>query len=197
MDHALATGNLDPTSLPPLPEPPPLLQAPGPAGVQTGARPTHWREKNRVRIHAPVAVVRLLRASLFTIRRRIERRAGRASSPGEALEALLDHVLETWSQQEKPIPRAHRVFARDGWRCTVPGCSSYASLHAHHLRFRSAGGGEELANLTTLCAAHHLRGVHAPGPAGRIRIHGRAPERLRFETPLGTWGSGDVFRAPR
>jgi hypothetical protein len=35
--------------------------------------------------------------------------------------------------------------------------------------------------LTTLCAAHHQRGVHA----GVIRIRGRAPDQLVFEMPLG------------
>jgi hypothetical protein len=49
------------------------------------------------------------------------------------------------------------------------------------------GGGDELANLTTLCAAHHHRAVHA----GVIRIRGRAPDRLVFEMPLVRYRSGD------
>jgi hypothetical protein len=196
VDHALAMGELDPATLPALPEDShheaSAADATGPAGVQIGARPRHWRERNRVRIHGPVGVIRLLRACLCTVQRRIERRAERPSSAGEAFEALLDHVLEAWSARERPVPREHRVFARDGWRCTVPGCSSYRNLHAHHVRFRSAGGGDELENLTTLCAAHHQRGVHASGRSGRIRIRGLAPGELRFEMPLATWTSGDV-----
>jgi hypothetical protein len=69
------------------------------------------------------------------------------------------------------------VFERDGWRCTVPGCSSYRNLHEHHIVFRSRGGSHALANRTTLCAAHHLRGVHA----GVVRCTGDAPADLRFE----------------
>jgi hypothetical protein len=65
-------------------------------------------------------------------------------------------------------------------RCTVPGCSSYRNLHDHHVVFRSAGRGDELSNRTTLCAFHHLRGVHA----GRVRCLGRAPAGLRFELGL-------------
>jgi hypothetical protein len=68
------------------------------------------------------------------------------------------------------------------------------NLHAHHVRFRSAGGADELANLVTLCAAHHLRGVHA----GAIRLGGRAPDALWFELgvrpgqpPLARYRSGD------
>ena len=80
--------------------------------------------------------------------------------------------------------RAWRVFARDGWRCTVPGCSSYRNLQDHHVVFRSAGGSDDEVNRTTLCAWHHLRGVHA----GRVRITGRAPRRLRFELGLREGG---------
>ncbi|MDH3213787.1 MAG: HNH endonuclease [Myxococcales bacterium] len=76
------------------------------------------------------------------------------------------------------------MFERDGWRCTVPGCSSYRNLHDHHIIFRSAGGSNALTNRTTLCAAHHLRGVHA----GVVRCRGEAPADLRFE--LGVRGDG-------
>jgi hypothetical protein len=93
------------------------------------------------------------------------------------------------------VPREHRVYARDGWRCTVPGCSSYRNLHAHHIVYRSHQGGEELCNLTTLCAWHHPRGVHA----GLVRCTGQAPA-LRFELgrrpqhpPLLVYGPGEVL----
>jgi hypothetical protein len=69
----------------------------------------------------------------------------------------------------------------------VPGCTSQRNLHAHHVLFRSAGGSDDLANLTTLCAAHHQRCVHG----GVIRIVGRAPGALVFEMPLGRFRSGD------
>jgi hypothetical protein len=87
------------------------------------------------------------------------------------------------------------VFARDGWRCTAPGCTSLSNLHDHHVRFRSAGGSDDLANRTTLCAFHHLRGIHA----GLLRCVGSAPDGLRWEmgirrglSPLMAYRSGDV-----
>ncbi|MGH7337058.1 MAG: hypothetical protein ACREI7_05745, partial [Myxococcota bacterium] len=83
----------------------------------------------------------------------------------------------------------HRVFERDGWRCTVPGCTSYRNLHSHHIVFRSDGGSDESWNRTALCAAHHQRCVHEG--IGRIRIRGRAPDALRFELPLATYGPGE------
>ena len=46
-----------------------------------------------------------------------------------AFERLLRHVITHWES----TPRHHDpVFARDGWRCTVPACSSRRNLHDHH-----------------------------------------------------------------
>jgi hypothetical protein len=95
-------------------------------------------------------------------------------------------VVEGRTLGRSPTKR-FAVFERDGWRCSVPGCTSHRNLHAHHVPFRSAGGGDDPANLTTLCAAHHLRGVHG----GILRISGRAPDGLLFELPLGSYRSGD------
>ena len=80
------------------------------------------------------------------------RRAGDGIDP--ALERLLRHVIAHWeSAPRHPDP----VFARDGWRCTVPACSSRRNLHDHHIRFRSRGGDNARDNRTTVCAAHHPR----------------------------------------
>jgi 5-methylcytosine-specific restriction endonuclease McrA len=69
---------------------------------------------------------------------------------------------------------------RDGYVCTVPGCSRAAD-HAHHIKFRSHGGSDDLSNMTSLCAVHHLQGVHM----GRIRVWGCAPDRLHWELGVG------------
>jgi hypothetical protein len=138
-------------------------------------------------------LARLFRAVLCSLRRAEEARTGRLPTEGEAFQAMLHHALDAWGVA-RHARRAPQVFARDGWRCTVPGCTSQRNLHAHHIRFRSAGGGDEPENLTTLCAAHHQRGVHA----GRIHITGRAPHALTFELglrrgrpPLVRYASGD------
>ena len=104
---------------------------------------------------------------LCTVRRRL----GPDTTEGEAFGWMLDHTIAVWSLDANGstrVRREHRVFERDGWRCTVPGCSSYRNLHDHHIIFRSAGGSNALTNRTTLCAAHHLRGVHA----GVVRCRG-------------------------
>ncbi len=106
-----------------------------------------------------------------------------------------DHVFSCWGALDGKLAARHKVFARDGWRCTAPGCTSMQNLHDHHIRFRSVGGDDALENRTTLCAFHHLRGVHA----GLLRCVGRAPDGLRWEmgirpgrTPLLVYRSGDL-----
>ena len=161
-------------------------------GLQIGATPSEpgghppRAETSQCMWLGPRDVARLFRATLRTVRRRLERVTERLPTEGEALGAMLEHALESWQAE---IGREHRVYARDDWRCAIPGCSSYRNLHQHHVAFRSRGGGDEDANLVTLCAFHHLRGVHA----GVIRISGRAPDALRFEMPLGVYRSGDVL----
>jgi len=147
------------------------------------------------RFLGPADVVRLFNAVLCTVRCRMERDTGRLPTPGQALEAMLDHALESWGVLDDKIVARHRVFARDGWRCVVPGCTSMQNLHDHHIRFRSAGGSDGMENRVTLCAFHHLRGVHA----GLVRCAGQAPDGLRWElgiragvTPLLVYRSGDV-----
>jgi hypothetical protein len=175
VEHALESGAFDPALLPTLPAA--ACAESGPAGVQTGARPTRLETDTWV-ANVPGDLAQLFRACLSSVARRLD------TGPGPALEAMFDHAIASWWVS---TPRKYRVFERDGWRCTVPGCTSQRNLHAHHVLFRSAGGGDDLANLTTLCTAHHHHGVHR----GRIRISGRAPEALTFEMPLGRFHSGD------
>jgi hypothetical protein len=147
------------------------------------------------RFFGPPDIVQLFKAVVCTVRRRIERDTGKLPTSGEALGAMLDHVLETWGEIDARVKARHKVFARDGWRCATPGCTSMQNLHDHHIRFRSAQGENGLENRVSLCSFHHLRGVHA----GLLRLVGRAPDGLRWElgirpglTPRLAYRSGDV-----
>jgi len=165
---------------------------------QIGAQPTSPAETSMFFVHAPRPVARLVRAVLCTVRRAIERETGRLPTDGEAFEAMLEHAFDAWAPPSTRTRAAHRIFERDGWRCTAPGCSSFRNLHDHHIVFRSAGGGNDPANRTTLCAGHHLRGIHK----GIVRCTGTAPDGLRFEfgvrsvgPPLVTFGPGERIEA--
>lgn len=168
---------------------------------QTCARPTESEARIRIQITASREVAWLFHQALCAVRLAMERATGRLPSEGDAFEVMLCHALATWEtedpwlrQRARRAKREYAIFERDGWRCSVPGCSSRRNLQAHHIVFRSAGGSDDSDNLTTLCAFHHLRGVHA----GRVRVRGQAPDGLRFDLgvhengpPLVRYRSGD------
>ena len=149
--------------------------------------PGDWEPTDAtVVFRAPAEVESLFRAAVVAF-----------TAPGEplwrGLERLLRHVIVEWEGQ----PR-HRdpVFARDGWRCAVPACSARRNLHDHHVLFRSRGGANTRDNRVTVCAWHHLRGVHA----GVVRAWGEAPDGLTWEVgvragrrPLLRCAAGDVY----
>jgi hypothetical protein len=168
---------------------------PGATPAAPQAEPETEPESERFFFTGPADVVRLFRAVLCSVRRRLEHATGRPASEGDAADWMFDHAFLAWGANDARVPREHAVFARDGWRCTVPGCTSYRNLHDHHVRYRSAGGSDDESNLTTLCAKHHLRGVHAT----RLRWVGRAPDGLTWQmglrpgaAPLVAYRSGDL-----
>jgi len=117
-------------------------------------------------------------AALFLVACRAARKdAGRPMSPGECFGQMCAHFVEVWRPVLAGQTTPHqRVLARDKGFCQVPGCS-HAADHAHHIEFRSAGGSDDPSNLVSLCAAHHLIGVHM----GYIRVTGKAPDELHWE----------------
>ncbi len=54
-----------------------------------------------------------------------------------------------------PPAMRRKVLARDRYCCTSPGCGATSFLEVHHRRPRSAGGGNAIENLVTLCSACH------------------------------------------
>jgi len=112
----------------------------------------------------------------------------RAMVEAMGLEALLDHALATWLGMGRTASRYHRIYARDGWRCMIPGCMARRMLQAHHMHYRSHGGGEWGWNLLVLCVVHHKHFVHG----GLIGISGDAPDGLVFDMGVGRFASGDV-----
>ena len=92
---------------------------------------------------------------------------------------------------QKIPPRVRRlVLARDGSKCIVPGCRSTLHLEVHHLEAKEDGGSDEMANLGTLCDAHHIA-QHR----GLLRIRGKAPDRLTFDRQQEA-GTGAHVGAP-
>ena len=69
--------------------------------------------------------------------------------------------------------------ARDGSRCSFPGCGSRGS-DAHHVRSWAEGGPTVLENLTSLCRRHHTF-VHEGG----FRMESVVGGKFRFLRPDG------------
>ena len=136
------------------------------ARLQNGARAFEVCDVE-IQFSAPASVVALLRETIDAF-----------ASPGEprwmAFERVLRHALIYWEATGR-----HRdpVFARDGWRCAVPACSSRRHLQDHHIRYRSRGGGNERENRIAICASHHLHGIHR----GAIRAQGTAPRPIYWQ----------------
>jgi HNH endonuclease len=106
--------------------------------------------------------------------------AKRWLSAGECLVEMATHFIETWRAHLKEANTIQkRVRARDRGFCQVPGCSR-AAVHCHHIVPRSQGGTDDPENLVSLCAAHHLYGIHG----GRMRVSGTAPDNLTWQFEL-------------
>jgi hypothetical protein len=167
--------------LPPWQAPPPpprvrLLEVEGAAPQQWTAQlwePPTRDGKRELRLRVPVPVASLLAAAFEAVRQA----EGRRLSDSDCLERVAAHFLEAWGALP-PVKRTpqRRALLRDGHRCQVPGCSR-AAVHAHHIVYRAHGGSDGPDNLVSLCAAHHLHGVHR----GWVRVRGVAPDGLTWE----------------
>ena len=74
---------------------------------------------------------------------------------------LIEEFFDTWDNPEAHPHRARtHIYARDGWRCMAPGCTSRRNLEDHHVVYRSRGGGDRLSNRLCLCRFHHQMGEH-------------------------------------
>ncbi|MGH9870477.1 MAG: HNH endonuclease signature motif containing protein, partial [Candidatus Polarisedimenticolia bacterium] len=106
---------------------------------------------------------------------------------------LLEDCVRQWDPKEANVggPDKRELFARSGYRCSVPGCTRRATLEDHHLVFLSAGGGQELTNRESLCWFHHHVGIHG----GLAKARGTAPLGITWR--LGRGGVGGRFRNER
>jgi hypothetical protein len=146
-------------------------------------RERQMRARRRLSVPMPRRIAVLVAAALEAVRERSDRPV----PLGKCLAIVAWHFIEIWKRLVNPRrTRSREVRERDGGHCQVPGCSRTAT-HAHHVDFRSRGGGDEPENLVGLCAFHHLRCIHG----GWLRVAGRAPDAL-------TWIlRGRVWDGPR
>jgi hypothetical protein len=107
---------------------------------------------------------------------------------------LLEDCVGRWDPVEANVggPDRRELFARSGYRCSVPGCTGRDRLELHHIVFVSAGGERKaLWNRESLCWSHHHEGIHG----GLARARGKAP--LGVTWTMGRAGAGGRFRNER
>ena len=121
---------------------------------------------------------------------------GRSLADWQCADRFVDAFFAEWDRKDPyGAVLAHKVIARDGYRCAVPGCRSRKNLQAHHVIWRSRGGTDAMSGLSTLCAAHHLHGVHE----GWVEVTGEAPGHLVWRLgvvdgeAVWTVGPGEVI----
>jgi hypothetical protein len=88
---------------------------------------------------------------------------------------LCKSYVTTWLPHLGTSDKWEHIYARDLYRCSSPVCFR-KDCTAHHIRFRSHGGGDQAWNLTPPCDDDHIDGIHT----GRIRVTGRAPDELTW-----------------
>ena len=82
------------------------------------------------------------------------------------------------------------LLARSGGKCEVPWCRR-PGRDPHHLRKRSAGGGENLANIVWLCRGCH-DATDLPAGNGRLDIVVTPSTAGR---PIAIFSQGDLLQA--
>jgi hypothetical protein len=133
-------------------------------------RERQLRARGKLVASLPRRIAVLLAAAMKVVRDR----TGALIPAAKCLAVMAAHFIATWSRSvPRSRNRSRRVRDRDGGHCQVPGCS-HGGTHAHHIAFRSHGGGDEPANQVALCGFHHLRCIHG----GLLRVFGRAPDSL-------------------
>jgi hypothetical protein len=91
--------------------------------------------------------------------------------------SLLEEFAEEYDNpRHMPRRPTDAIAARDGWRCTAPGCTA-REIEVHHIVYRSHGGSDDPSNLTSLCPFHHRMGEHG----GLLKVTGTAPLALRWQ----------------
>jgi len=95
---------------------------------------------------------------------------------GSFVAFLVSAAMRSWNSAMAAQVAYGDVYLRDRWRCASPMCRS-RNVTPHHVKFRSRGGGEERANLVSVCATCHLDLVHA----GWLMVSGSAPDGLVWE----------------
>ncbi|MBW2460876.1 MAG: hypothetical protein JRH11_04470 [Deltaproteobacteria bacterium] len=95
--------------------------------------------------------------------------------PGEFLSFICRTFWWVWGPTLGKSDKWEEIYRRDGYRCACPVCRR-RDVTLHHVKYRSAGGGDEGGNVLSVCAWCHLEGEHG----GRLKVRPSA-DKARWE----------------
>ncbi|NOY91818.1 MAG: HNH endonuclease [Deltaproteobacteria bacterium] len=101
--------------------------------------------------------------------RQLELAHAHSGLPGRFVPFLVSALFHSWRQVLGDRNRWEAIHRRDRYECSCPVCERQ-DVTLHHLSYRSHGGGDDAANLVSLCSFCHLEGEHG----GRLRVRGSA-----------------------
>ncbi len=122
--------------------------------LQAG-RERQLRAHRRFAAAVPQSTALLLSAALDAVRKL----AHAQLSDGRCLAIVAAHFTETWKPHVNPARTPSQKARKRDRYCQVPGCSHLAA-EAHHKKYRSQGGSDDLLNLMGICPFHHHRCIH-------------------------------------
>jgi hypothetical protein len=125
----------------------------------------------------------ILQGAIAHVRRARAPDGGPPLADSACMEVLLDEFLRSYADVAAAMRASYPLFERDGWRCSVPGCSAHGPLHLHHIVFRAHGGGDEAENLTSMCDLCRYR------HKSHYAEHRIIPRRLGASPETGGWAA--------
>jgi 5-methylcytosine-specific restriction endonuclease McrA len=134
--------------------------------VEDGSDSVDLRRRNS-RNSLPGAQIVVRRCPVCERATVVTRQGEKVLTPPQAAALACDaQVREDDGPNRSTIPPSARakVLARDGHRCTSPGCGATRFLEVHHVTPRNDGGTNQAENLVTLCSRCH-RFTHERRPA--------------------------------
>jgi hypothetical protein len=145
-------------------------------GLQMSAAPSRLGAARTCSFAGRVALRLRVSRDTFAWWRGLEAQARRWLPCGMSwLRFLCLSLWQSWHHLLGTDAAYGHIYIRDRFRCTSPVCNRH-DVTPHHIQFRSAGGSDEVHNLTSPCSWCHLLGVHG----GRLRASGTA-EHIRWE----------------
>ncbi len=87
---------------------------------------------------------------------------------------FVEKLIAKREREREAIENRAKVRKRDGGRCVA--CKKVGYTDAHHIKFRSQGGSDDVSNQVSVCRDCH-KAIHGHA----LRVYGHDAASVRFE----------------